>query len=67
MIYKSYIGIDPGNTGGICVITDDHAEAYKTPGTIADMSDLINTITIDHERAIAYPIARLPALSLIQI
>ena len=47
MIYKSYIGIDPGNTGGICVITNDYAEAYKTPGTVADMSDLINTITID--------------------
>ena len=53
MIYKSYIGIDPGNSGGICVITDDHAEAYKTPGTVADMSDLINTITMNHDKPIA--------------
>ena len=43
-----YIGIDPGNSGGICAITKDHTICYKCPGTIADMSDLLDSIIVDH-------------------
>ena len=33
-----FIGIDPGKSGGICVIHDNNIEAKKCPGSVHDMS-----------------------------
>ena len=32
-----YIGIDPGKSGGLCVIEDDFIKAYPCPATVVDM------------------------------
>ena len=53
MDHDIYIGIDPGNSGGICAITKDHAVCYKTPGTVYDIALLLNNITKDYSRPIA--------------
>ena len=37
---KQYIGIDPGKSGGICVIEDDFAKAYPCPYDVSDMAIL---------------------------
>ena len=34
---KIYIGIDPGRSGGLCVIEDDFIKAYPCPDNVADM------------------------------
>jgi hypothetical protein len=36
-----YIGIDPGQSGGISVLADGHAFAYAMPDTEADTSELL--------------------------
>ena len=35
---KIYIGIDPGKSGGICVIEDEFIKAYACPRNIQDMA-----------------------------
>ena len=35
---KIYIGIDPGRSGGMCVIEDDFIKAYPCPSNIQDMA-----------------------------
>ena len=35
---KIYIGIDPGKSGGICVIDGDFIKAYPCPNNIQDMA-----------------------------
>ena len=35
---KVYIGIDPGMSGGLCVIEDDFIKAYACPRNIQDMA-----------------------------
>ena len=35
---KIYIGIDPGKSGGICVIEDEFIKAYACPDNIQDMA-----------------------------
>ena len=35
---KIFIGIDPGKSGGICVIEDEFVKAYACPGNIQDMA-----------------------------
>ena len=35
---KIFIGIDPGKSGGICVIEDKFIKAYACPGNIQDMA-----------------------------
>jgi len=35
---KIYIGIDPGKSGGICVIEDEFAKAYPCPYDVRDMA-----------------------------
>ena len=35
---KVYIGIDPGKSGGMCVIEDDFIKAYPCPSNIQDMA-----------------------------
>ena len=52
MIYDMYIGIDPGNSGGICAITQDSAVCYKTQGTPYDIADMLDTM-IDRYKPIA--------------
>ncbi len=37
----NYIGIDPGQKGGVAVIGDDHAEAWRYPGDIQEAAALI--------------------------
>jgi nitrogen regulatory protein PII-like uncharacterized protein len=34
---KIYIGIDPGKSGGLCVIEDEFIKAYPCPNTVSDM------------------------------
>jgi len=35
---KVYIGIDPGKSGGICVLEDEFAKAYPCPYDVKDMA-----------------------------
>lgn len=35
---KVYIGIDPGKSGGLCVIEDDFIRAYACPDNVKDMA-----------------------------
>ena len=44
-----YIGIDPGKSGGIACITGDYMECIKCPGTIADMSGILEMLSIARE------------------
>ena len=37
---KVFIGIDPGKSGGICVIEDEFAKAYPCPYDVNDMAIL---------------------------
>ena len=39
-----YIGIDPGKSGGIAVITDDNVEVKKCPDSVQDMAFLFALI-----------------------
>jgi len=41
---KVYLAIDPGKNGGICVLYEEHAIAYKCPPSPQKMSDLIRKI-----------------------
>jgi len=36
-----YLGIDPGQSGGIALLGDELTEAYKMPATEADLRDLL--------------------------
>ena len=44
---KKYIAIDPGKSGGIAVLHEDHVEAYKCPPTFKEMAQLIKSIKKD--------------------
>ena len=45
---KSYIGIDPGVNGALCVMwADGNVDAYKCPVSSKKMADLFRT-TINH-------------------
>ena len=44
---KKYLAIDPGKSGGIAIIDDDSAIAYKCPATYKEMAQLIRTIKND--------------------
>ena len=37
---KVYIGIDPGKSGGLCVIENDFVKAYPCPDNMQDMAIL---------------------------
>ena len=39
-----FIGIDPGNSGGICATTGRISICDKTPGTVADMAKLMLSV-----------------------
>ena len=39
--FKKCIGIDPGKSGGVAVLTDKTAEVYPCPRTVKDMALLI--------------------------
>lgn len=41
---KSYIGIDPGQSGGIALLCDNEVEAWKMPETERDVYDLLRGI-----------------------
>ena len=38
--FKRWIGIDPGKSGGLCVIDEDGIKAYKCPKTALEMATL---------------------------
>ena len=38
--FKKWIGIDPGKSGGICIISNDDVRAYKCPQTADEMATL---------------------------
>ena len=39
--FRKCIGIDPGKSGGVAVITDETVEVHKCPYTVEDMATLI--------------------------
>lgn len=41
------IGVDPGLSGGIALLTPDGATAWKIPETERDVWDLLNGLTVD--------------------
>ena len=45
--FKKCIGIDPGKSGGVAVITDETAKVYPCPKTVKDMSMLIGVCLSD--------------------
>ena len=40
--FKKCIGIDPGKSGGLAVLTDETAKVYPCPQTVSDMATLIS-------------------------
>lgn len=44
MRYEAYLGIDPGKSGGIALVTEDSAEAHKIPPTNLDLFNLITSL-----------------------
>tara|TARA_Y100000310_G_C20677007_1_gene813674 strand:- start:926 stop:1378 length:453 start_codon:yes stop_codon:yes gene_type:complete len=52
------VGIDPGKSGGIAIISEDKVLAYKTPNTPHKMADIVrtvvNTANIDGDRIKVY-------------
>lgn len=43
-----YLGIDPGQKGGIAVIGEGFAEAWRYPGDIQEAATLLNNIKVEH-------------------
>lgn len=41
---KVYLAIDPGKNGGICILYEDYAEAYKCPPSPKKMAELMRKI-----------------------
>jgi len=50
---RAFIGIDPGKTGGIAVIHDEGAEAWRYPGDIMLAADLLREIRCRHRITLA--------------
>ena len=47
--FKKWIGIDPGKSGGICIISGTNMTAMKCPLTVHGMADIIRDIKeIEH-------------------
>ena len=42
--FKKWIGIDPGKSGGICVLSNETVRAYKCPETADKMATLFSII-----------------------
>jgi len=45
--FKTYIGIDPGKSGGICFIEDNRLRANKCPDSVQGMAELFKDILQD--------------------
>ena len=45
--FKTYIGIDPGKSGGICSIEDNRIRANKCPDSVQGMAELFKDILED--------------------
>ena len=45
--FKKCIGIDPGKSGGVAVLTDETAKVYPCPRTVKDMAILIGMCLSD--------------------
>lgn len=45
---NSFIGIDPGQKGGVAIIHPDSAEAWRYPGDIVAAADLLRELHIKH-------------------
>ena len=45
--FKTYIGIDPGKSGGICSIEDNRLRANKCPDSVQGMAELFKDILQD--------------------
>jgi len=45
--FKTYIGIDPGKSGGICSIEDNKLRANKCPDSVQGMAELFKDILQD--------------------
>lgn len=41
---KIFIGVDPGKTGGISIVNEKRAEAYKMPPNEMDLFDLLSKL-----------------------
>ncbi len=45
--FKTYIGIDPGKSGGICSVEDNRLRANKCPDSVQGMAELFKDILQD--------------------
>ena len=54
--FDKFIGIDPGKSGGIAVITSETAQVHACPRTIEDMATLVgmclNDVSSNHVRVV---------------
>jgi len=50
---KSYIGIDPGQKGGIAIIHLEGAEAWRYPGDITAAADLLRDLKVQYNIKLA--------------
>lgn len=56
------LGIDPGKSGGIALLSDGMAQAWKMPDTERDLHDLIRSFNDDYMTDFAY-IERVASMS----
>ncbi|GAV19919.1 crossover junction endodeoxyribonuclease RuvC [Mariprofundus micogutta] len=50
---KSFLGIDPGQKGGVAIIHPEGAEAWRYPGDIVSAADLLRDIHVNHNITMA--------------
>lgn len=48
-MFKTFIGVDPGQSGGIAVISKQGVEAFKMPQTEKDIAELFQRIAFSPE------------------
>lgn len=48
-----YLGIDPGQKGGIAIVGADHSEAWRYPGDIQEAASLLGFIAMNHSIKLA--------------
>jgi crossover junction endodeoxyribonuclease RuvC len=51
-VYSTFIGIDPGKSGGIAVLSDNTSKAFPMPETERDISSLFQSLFHPHTFAI---------------
>jgi len=62
-----FLGIDPGQSGGIARIQDGKAQAWAMPGTERDILDLLRELSVQPCRAILEKVGPMPKQGVVSV